>query len=203
MNKGILLSVLLFSLGCSMLEMKIYRRLNSLELQTVVFDSRRLNNNLSSSDDTLTVSVEEGDYMEVYLSDRNDGTKMKLFYFHEFLKTKDGRDSNMQTTYINYDLSGDSICYFSKTEEYLGQSKFFEVDGSVFKVFKQPYWFFTKQKKPNLMKFYSSDFGLLISLSKTRTAHLKEIIGGTENTEMIKLIEKVELDKDFFNLNIE
>lgn len=195
-------TILLFIIGCTTPEWKEYESLNSLTIQKAVYESTTFEND-SIGYDTLSISVKKGNFMKTYFNDSTNGEKMRLFELYEPYQTNETGDSVLRRTFINYDMMGDSIRYFEKIEWLLGETNVYEVNGEKFKVLKQPWWVRTKSKEPNLMEYYSQDFGLILSLSKTKKSRLKELYNDKGNEDFLGLIEAVEMDTEFFNMKRE
>jgi len=60
-------------------------------------------------------------------------------------------------------------------------------------------WVWTKSRQPNVMDYYSEDFGLILTLSRTRKLRLKRFIGKENMKSFAWLIEATENDSEFFN----
>lgn len=199
MKITVLLTLLTILTSCVTYEQKELRKMSSMNTQKAIYKTVTVAND-SLSYDTISVSIENGNFMTVYINDYNDGEKMELYEYYEPYQIDNYGDSVLRRTFINYDLIGDSIRYYEKTEWVIGQTKSFNVNGQVFKILKQPRWIFTKSEYPNKFEFYTADYGLILSLSKNDIVELVELQSETNYANMEKLIQAIKIDKEFFNL---
>jgi len=184
--------------ACSSEGLKEYKKLNGLKLRQAVFERTTFQND-SISYDTLSVAVTKNSFLFTYVNDFNEGAKMKLFELYEPYQISSEGDTILRVTSINYDLLGDTIRYFSKEEWTIGETRIYEKDGKKIKILRQPSWVWTKSRQPNVMDYYSEDFGLILTLSRTRKLRLKRFIGKENMESFAWLIEATENDSKFFN----
>lgn len=199
MKSVILLGTLVLFVSCSTPEQDEFERIRLLPLHTAVYKTSWLNND-SVRFDTLSVAIQDGNFMTTFTNDRNLGQKMQLYYLNQPYQTNNDGDSVMRRTYINYDLIGDSIRCFEKTEGLLGESKTFEINGELHKVLKQGRYYFTKSEDPNYYDFYTKQFGIIVTLSEKRIRELTEWPLGVRPENMEALIRAVKSDTAYFNM---
>ena len=200
MKKIVSYSLLFFILGCYASGQTEYEKLNSLPVQSAVFETKDIVND-STRYDTADVYIQNGNFMTTYLNDLNEGEKMMIFQFYEPYKIAEDGDSILRQTFLNYDLLGDTIRYLEKSEWPLGKTKTFEINGTQYKVLKQPRWTFTKSAKPDIYEFYTNKFGLILRLLQSQSEFINtkliELSEQKGNVDLEKLIEVIEADKDF------
>lgn len=190
---------LVLFVSCSTPEQDEFKRIRSLPLHTAVYKTCWFGND-SVHFDTLSVAIQNGNFMTTFTNDWNLDQKMQLYYLYEPYQTNNDGDSVMRRTYINYDLIGDSIRCFEKTERLLGESKTFEINGELHKVLKQGRRYFTKSEDPNYYDFYTKQFGIIVTLSEKEIRELTEWPLGVRPENMEALIHAVKSDTAYFNM---
>ncbi len=197
--RNLKLIVMLVFWGCNSPEISKYKELKSYPKKKTVFEILHMEDD-SISLDTQNVAILNKKILFTYVNEANKPEKMELFHLYEFDLEN---DSMMRTTFINYDICRDSIRGFYTSESYFGEIKTYQIKHKNYQILKQPQWFFTKSTQPNLMTFYSMEFGQIASLSTIqgkRSSKLKFIIDEAENKDFNEVLDSLILDKKFFNM---
>ncbi len=199
MRVHILIILLLIITGCSTHEWKEYKTLNGLKLTQAVFETTTFQND-SISLDTFNVSIKHGNVLFCYINDLNEDRKAKFFEYHQPFQIDGEGEKIFRITILNYDLLGDTISFFEKMDMRIGETKIFENDGKKLEVLRQPRWIFTKSKEPNIMEYYTKNYGLILSLYSEKKVRFKRFLKDEKVNDIGWLIEAIEADGDFFTL---
>jgi hypothetical protein len=123
--------------------------------------------------------------------------KMKLFYQYTPYSINNKQDTFFGTTYLNYDLQGDSVLYLEHKEDKIGSRQQFWINGNLHTVLRQPSCNFCKVGF-NEWHYFHEQYGWILIHSKYSQSTLLSIPNSKTATEILgQLIQQIEQDTAF------
>lgn len=196
-TRYLILLVLISLIGCTSKERQTYKYLKSIPLRKAIYQTTYLDND-STSIDTIHVGIEHGKVLH-YFHEPDSIKELELFFLTEYPTISDSEFWNVDLT---YEVASDSIIYLDTAIWELGTIKSYKIKGKSYDILRQPKWIFTKSRHPNLFSFYTSEFGLISSLSKKQKRELISL-GNANNDPIKNLLSTLQADSTFFNLKHE
>lgn len=178
-----------------------YENFNAMPLQKNVYQHHDFQKDKKQLY-TVSSCVQRGNFLEVFEIDNQADGHTKVFAFYEPLFSTTSDTALFKTTYLNYDLLGDSVVYLEKKEQALGTTKTFTIDGVAHTILRQPQCVFCKIDY-NAFYFFHEKFGLLLKLTKYQKDKLITITDQPAETNMMRqLVRALEQDTSFLDLSI-